>query len=347
VPWLSRANTAIVACRLRNPLELDVRKRSLCLAVAILTCTGAATAQPYPSHPVTLIVPFGAGGPVDTLARAISEAMRTSLGQAVIIENVTGASGTIGVGRAVRAAPDGYTVSIGNWPSHVVNGAIYSLPYDVLKDFEPVARLPSNPYVVVARKDLPASNLQELIAWLKANPDKATQGTAGPGSGQHVSGVYFQNITQTSFQFVPYRAGSSEIMRDLVAGHIDLTFDQAITALPHVRGGRVKAYAVTSNNRLAAAPEIPTVDEAGAPGVYISTWYGMWVPKGTPPEAVRKLTAAAMDALADPTVRERLAGLGQEIPPREQQTAQALAAHHKAEIDKWWPLIKAANIKAE
>jgi tripartite-type tricarboxylate transporter receptor subunit TctC len=324
-----------------------VRKRSLCLAVAILACAGAAMAQPYPSHPVTLIVPFGAGGPVDTLARAISEAMRTSLGQAVIIENVTGASGTIGVGRAVRAAPDGYTVSIGNWPSHVVNGAIYSLPYDVLKDFEPVARLPSNPYVVVARKDLPASNLQELIAWLKANPDKATQGTAGPGSGQHVSGVYFQNITQTSFQFVPYRAGSSEIMRDLVAGHIDLTFDQAITALPHVRGGRVKAYAVTSNNRLAAAPEIPTVDEAGAPGVYISTWYGMWVPKGTPPEAVRKLTAAAMDALADPTVRERLAGLGQEIPPREQQTAQALAAHHKAEIDKWWPLIKAANIKAE
>ena len=324
-----------------------MRKLSLCLAVAILTCAGAATAQPYPSHPVTLIVPFGAGGPVDTLARAISEAMRTSLGQAVIIENVTGASGTIGVGRAVRAAPDGYTVSIGNWPSHVVNGAIYSLPYDVLKDFEPVARLPSNPYVVVARKDLPASNLQELIAWLKANPDKATQGTAGPGSGQHVSGVYFQNITQTSFQFVPYRAGSSEIMRDLVAGHIDLTFDQAITALPHVRGGRVKAHAVTSNNRLAAAPEIPTVDEAGAPGVYISTWYGMWVPKGTPPEAVRKLTAAAMDALADPTVRERLAGLGQEIPPREQQTAQALAAHHKAEIDKWWPLIKAANIKAE
>jgi tripartite-type tricarboxylate transporter receptor subunit TctC len=237
--------------------------------------------QPYPSHPITLIVPFGAGGPVDTLARTLTDAMRTSLGQAVIIENVTGASGTIGVGRAVRAAPDGYTVSIGNWPSHVVNGAIYALPYDVLKDFEPVARLPSNPYVIVARKDLPASNLKELIAWLKANPDKATQGTAGPGSGQHVSGVYFQNVTGTRFQFVPYRAGSSEIMRDLLSGHIDLTFDQAITALPHVRGGRVKAYAVSSNNRLAAAPDIPTVDEAGAPGVYISTWYGMWVPKGT------------------------------------------------------------------
>ena len=324
-----------------------MRKQSVGLAIAALAWAGAAFAQPYPSHPVTLIVPFGAGGPVDTLARTLSDAMRTSLGQPVIIENVTGASGTIGVGRAVRAAPDGYTVSIGNWPSHVVNGAIYPLQYDVLKDFEPVARLPSNPYVIVARKDLPAGNLQELIAWLKANPDKATQGTAGPGSGQHVSGVYFQNVTGTRFQFVPYRAGSSEIMRDLVAGHIDLTFDQAITALPHVRGGRVKAYAVTSNTRLAAAPDIPTVDEAGAPGVYISTWYGMWVPKGTPPEAIRRLTAAAMDALADPTVRERLAGLGQEIPPREQQSAEALAAHHKAEIEKWWPLIKAANIKAE
>ena len=215
----------------------------------------------------------------------------------------------------------------------------------MLTDFEPVARLPSNPYVVVARKDLPAADLKELIAWLKANPAKATQGTAGPGSGQHVSGVYFQNVTGTSFQFVPYRAGSSEIMRDLVAGHIDLTFDQAITALPHVRAKNVKAYAVTSDKRLGAAPDIPTVDEAGAPGVYISTWYGLWVPKGTPPEAIQKLTTAAMDALADPDVRARLATLGQEIPPPEQQTAEALAAHHKAEIEKWWPLIKAANIK--
>jgi tripartite-type tricarboxylate transporter receptor subunit TctC len=313
----------------------------------ILGLVASANSQSYPSRPITLIVPFGAGGPVDTLARTLIEPMRVSLGQPVLIENVTGASGTIGVGRAVRAAPDGYTVSIGNWPSHVVNGAIYSLPYDLLKDFAPVARLPSNPYVIVARKDLPAKDLKELIAWLKANPDKATEGTAGPGAGQHVSGVYFQNVTGTRFQFVPYRAGSSDIMRDLVAGHIDLTFDQAITALPHVRNGAVKAYAVTSSTRLAAAPEIPTVDEAGAPGVYISTWYGLWVPKDTPQEVIRKLTAAAMDALADPAVRARLIGLGQEIPPREQQTAEALAAHHKAEIEKWWPLIKAANIKAE
>jgi tripartite-type tricarboxylate transporter receptor subunit TctC len=315
--------------------------------MGLLAFAGVAAAQPYPSRPVTLIVPFGAGGPVDTLARSLSEAMRVSLGQPLIVENVTGASGTIGVARAVRAAPDGYTVSIGNWPSHIVNGAIYALPYDILKDFEPVARLPSNPYVIVARKDLPATDLNALVAWLKANPDKAVQGTAGPGSGQHVSGVYFQSVTGTRFQFVPYRAGSSEIMRDLVAGHIDLTFDQAITALPHVRNGAVKAYAVTSSSRLAAAPDIPSVDEAGAPGVYISTWYGLWVPKGTPQEVIRKLTAAAMDALADPAVRARLAGLGQEIPPREQQTAEALAAHQKAEIEKWWPLIKGANIKAE
>jgi tripartite-type tricarboxylate transporter receptor subunit TctC len=324
-----------------------MKRVSLVVACALLASIDVAPAQTWPARPVTLIVPFGAGGPVDTLARALSEAMRASLGQPVLIENVTGASGTIGVGRAVRAAPDGYTVSIGNWPSHVVNGATYQLSYDVLTDFEPVARLPSNPYVVVARKDLPAADLKELVAWLKANSAKATQGTAGPGSGQHVSGVYFQNVTGTSFQFVPYRAGSSEIMRDLVAGHIDLTFDQAITALPHIRAKNVKAYAVTSDKRLQAAPDIPTVDEAGAPGVYISTWYGLWVPKGTPAEAIQKLTKAAMDALADANVRARLATLGQEIPPPEQQTAAALAAHHKAEIEKWWPLIKAANIKSE
>jgi tripartite-type tricarboxylate transporter receptor subunit TctC len=312
-----------------------------------MACAGTSAAQPYPSRPVTMIVPFGAGGPVDTVARNVTEAMRATLGQPVLIENVTGASGTLGTTRAVRAAPDGYTVIMGNWPTHVVNPATYSLPYDVLRDFEPVARLSSNPYVVIGRKDLPATNLKELIAWLKANPDKATEGTAGPGAGQHVGGVYFQNVTGTRFQFVPYRAGSSDILRDLVAGYIDITFDQAITALPHVRSGQVKAFAVTSSNRIAAAPEIPTVDEAGAPGVYISTWNGIWAPKGTPPDVLRKLTGAVMDALADPAVRNRLAGLGQEIPPRDQQPAEALAAYHKAEIEKWWPLIKAANIRAE
>jgi len=316
-------------------------------AFATLALTNAAAAQTYPSRPITIIVPYGAGGPVDVLARILSEPMRASLGQPVVIENVTGANGTLGVGRAVRAAPDGYTVSIGNWPSHITNGAIYNLSYDIQKDFEPVARLSANPYVVVARKDLPAKDLKELVAWLKANPDKASQGTAGVGSGQHVSGVYFQKTTGTKFQFVPYRSGSADIMRDIVAGHIDLTFDQAITALPHVRSGNVKAYAVTSDKRLDAAPDIPTVDEAGAPGIYISTWYGLWVPKGTPQDVIKKLNEAAMQALADPNVRARLISLGQQIPSPEQQSAAALAAWQKAEIEKWHPLIKEAGIKAE
>ena len=224
---------------------------------------------------------------------------------------------------------------------------MFALPYDLLRDFEPVALLSSNPYVVVARKGLPAKNLQDLIALLKANPQHLTLGTAGPGSGQHVSGIYFQKATGATLQFVPYRSGSSDIMKELVGGHIDLTFDQAISALPYVRGGEVQAYAVTAGARLAAAPDIPTIDEAGAPGVYISTWSGLWVPKGTPKDIIRKLTSAAMDALGDPAVRQRLEDLGQVIPPREQQTAEALGAYHKAEIEKWWPIIKSGNIKVE
>ena len=222
---------------------------------------------------------------------------------------------------------------------------MFALPYDLLRDFEPVALLSSNPYVVVARKGLPAKNLQDLIALLKS--ERLTLGTAGPGSGQHVSGIYFQKATGASLQFVPYRSGSSDIMKELIGAHIDLTFDQAISALPYVRGGEVQAYAVTAGARLAAAPDIPTIDEAGAPGVYISTWSGLWVPKGTPKDIIRKLTSAAMDALGDPAVRQRLEDLGQVIPPHEQQTAEALGAYHKAEIEKWWPIIKAAGIRAE
>jgi tripartite-type tricarboxylate transporter receptor subunit TctC len=317
------------------------------LAFASLSCTSASPAQNYPTRPVTLIVPYGAGGPLDTLTRIVTERMRVSLRQPIVIDNVTGASGVIGVGRAVRADPDGYTVSVGNWPTHVVNGATFALQYDLRHDLEPVALLSSNPYVVVARNGLPAKNLQELTALLKADPERLTLGTAGVGSGQHVSGVYFQSVTGTALRFVPYRAGSSDIMKDLVAGHIDLTFDQAISALPYVRNGQIKAYAVTANVRLAAAPDIPTVDEAGAPGVYISTWSGLWVPKGTPKNVIQALTNAAMDALADEAVRQRLEDLGQVIPPREQQTAEALGAYHKAEIDKWWPIIKSANINVE
>jgi tripartite-type tricarboxylate transporter receptor subunit TctC len=270
--------------------------------------------------------------------------MRVSLGQPIVIDNITGASGVIGVGRAARAEPDGYTVSVGNWPTHVVNGAIFTLQYDLLRDFGPAALLSSNPYLVVARNGLPAKNLPEPIDLLKANPEKLTLGTAEIGSGQHVSGIYFQSVTGTTLRFVPYRAGSSDIMKDLVGGHIDLTFDQAISALPYVRNGQIKAYAITANVRLPAAPDIPTVDEAGAPGVYISTWSGLWVPKGTPKSAIQTLTNAAMTALTDKDVRHRLEDLGQVIPSRERQTAEALGAYHKAEIEKWWPIIKSANI---
>jgi tripartite-type tricarboxylate transporter receptor subunit TctC len=323
-------------------------KRTLIAAGVLAATIAAAAAQPFPARPITMVVPFGAGGPTDALARIIAERMRGALGEPLLVENVTGASGTIGIARVARATPDGYTIVLGNWPSFVVASATYNnLSYDVVKDFEPIALLPNNPYIIVTKKGVPARDLKELIAYLKANPDKVSAGTGGNGAGQHVSGLYFQKITGTNFQFVPYRAGSSDIMRDLVAGHIDLTFDQAISALPYVRNDQVRAYAVTAKTRLASAPEIPTVDEAGAPGVYISTWFGLWAPKGTPPEAIAKISAAAMEAMADPAVAKRLADLGQEIPPPEQQTAAGLAALLKSELEKWTPIIKGAGIKTD
>lgn len=322
-------------------------RRLLAIACTFAVATAAA-ADTFPSRPVTMIVPFGAGGPTDALARIVAERMRGPLGQTVLVENVTGASGTIGVTRVARAAPDGYTMVLGNWPSFVVASVTYqNLSYDVTRDFEPIAQLPSNPYIVVSKNDLPAKTLTELVAYIKANPGKLSAGTGGAGSGQHVSGVYFQKVTGTEFTFVPYRAGSSDVMRDLTAGHIDLSFDQAISALPFVRNGQVRAYAITGKTRLASAPDIPTVDEAGAPGVYISTWFGLWAPKGTPADAVGKLGAAAMEALADPAVQKKLTDLGQEIPGADQQGAAALGAYLKAEMDKWRPIIKDANIKVE
>jgi tripartite-type tricarboxylate transporter receptor subunit TctC len=263
-----------------------------------------------------------------------------------VVENVPGANGNIGVGRVARAAPDGYTLIIGHWSTHVVNAAVYALPYDVLKDFEPVSLISTNDYVIVARQSFPATNLETLIAWLKANPDKASEGTAGPGSPQHVSGVFFQNATGTRFQFIPYK-GAAPAMQDLLAGHIDLIIDDPTNSLPHVRAGKIKAFAVTAPKRLASAPDIPTVDEAGLPGFYFSRWHGIWAPRGTPKDVVAKLDAAVASALADPNVRARLADLGQDIFPREQQTPAALAAYHRAETEKWWPVIKAAGIKSE
>src|SRR5499427_7681712 len=315
-------------------------------AALTIAASDHASAQTFPSRPVTIVVPFAAGGPIDTLARVLAERMRASLGQPVVVENVSGAAGSIGVGRVARAAPDGYTLVAGFWGTHVVNAATQPLVYDVLNDFEPILQMSSNVQVVVGRKTMPANDLKGLIAWLKANPDTAAAGTAGGGSPQHVDGVFFQNATGTRFRFVPYRGGAPA-MQDLVAGQIDLIFADQTTSLPQARSGSIKAFAVTGKRRLAAAPDIPTVDEAGLPGFYCSVWNALFAPKGTPRDIVARLNAAAVEALAEPGVRQRLADLGQQIVPREEQTPEALAAFHKAEIEKWLPIIKAAGIRAE
>jgi tripartite-type tricarboxylate transporter receptor subunit TctC len=311
---------------------------------ATLAIAGNAAAQIYPSRPVTMVVPFAAGGPTDTLARILAERMRLSLNQPVVIENTAGAAGTVGVGRVARAAPDGYTLSLGNSGTHVLNGATHALPYDLLNDFQPVALLADNHSLIVSKNAMPANDLKELIAWTKMNT--ASAGTSGTGAVTHIAGILFEKLTGAHVQFVPYR-GAGPALQDLVSGQIDLMFDQASNSLPHLRAGRIKAYAVMAPNRLSSAPDIPTVDEAGLPGFYMSVWHALWVPRGAPKEVVARLNAAVVDALADPTVRKRLADLGQEIPERKRQTPEALSAHHKAEIGKWWPIIKSAGIKAE
>jgi tripartite-type tricarboxylate transporter receptor subunit TctC len=319
--------------------------RSL-IFVSILGCAFAASAQVYPSRPITAVVGYPAGGPTDTLARILTEPMKAFLGQPVIIENVTGAAGSIGAGRVARAVPDGYTIIVGDVSTHVFNGAIYPLSYDLVKDFQPVSLLPSSPSLILSRNSLPVKNLAELITWLKVNQNKAVIGTAGVGSPGHVSSVRLQLAIGTNAQLVPYR-GAAPMMQALVAGEVDVGFNQVSNALPLVRAGKVRAYAVTTKTRSAAAPEIPTVDEAGLADFYASTWRGIWAPRGTPREVIVKLNAAVLHALSDEALRKRLTELGEDIPLRNQQTPEALGAFQNAEIEKWWPIIKAAGIKPE
>src|SRR5437867_8097734 len=330
----------------RAVLEGVMRRTVLAALIALMSFAGNALADNFPSHPITIVVPFSAGGPSDAMTRILAERMKTTLGETLLVENVTGAGGSIGVGRAVRSPPDGYTISFGHLGTHVANGAIYKLGYDLVTDLEPVVLLPSNPMIIVSKNAVPAHSLQELLAWLKARPAPATAGTAGAGSGTHIAGLYFENITGIKLQYVPYR-GTGPAMNDLVAGQIDLIVDQTSNSLPQVRAGNIRAYAITDSKRVESASDVPTVDEAGLPGFHMTLWSGLWVPKDTPKDVVAKLNAAAVDALADPAVRKQLENLGLQMPPKDQLTPDALGAWQKAEIAKWWPMIKAANVKVD
>jgi tripartite-type tricarboxylate transporter receptor subunit TctC len=308
--------------------------------------TGVVAAQDYPTRPITMIVPFPAGGATDTLARYLGENMRGILGQSVIIENIGGAAGSIGVGRAVRSPADGYTLSIGTSTTHMLTGGLYSLSYDLLKDLEPIILIGSEPLLIVGKKDLPPDDLKGLIAWLKANPDKASVGIAGVGATGQLAGISFQKLTGTKFQFVPYR-GNGPAMQDLLAGQIDFMMEPASNFRSLVASGNLKPFAITGRARLPSSPNIPTADEAGLPGFFASLWYGLWVPKGTPKDVIAKLNATMTQMLAHPQVRDRFAELGIQITPLDQQSPEALHTFQKAEMERWWPIIKASGLKGE
>jgi tripartite-type tricarboxylate transporter receptor subunit TctC len=316
-------------------------------AAALPAVSRVAMAQAYPNRPITMIVPFAPGGISDVMGRMMAEPMRAVLGQPIVIENVSGAGGTIGVGRAVRSAADGYTLSIGTIGSHVLSGALYTLSWDLLRDLQPIAPLVNEPLMIVGRKDLPAQDLLEFIAWLKANPNRASQGHAGIGATGHVTGLSFQRETGTSFQSVPYRGGGPAL-QDLLAGHIDFEIEPVSNFLEQVHAGNLKALAITGKARLsAAAPNIPTVDDAGLPGFHRSAWVGLWMPKGAATDVVAKLGAAVQTVMANQNLRARIAALGQETFPPHLQTPDGLATFQKAEMERWWPIIKAAGIRAE
>jgi len=320
-----------------------MRRAALAAFIALIP-NGNALAEKFPSHPITIIVPFSAGGPSDAMMRIMAERMKVTLGEPLLIENVTGAGGSLGVGRTVRSPPDGYTVGFGHLGTNVANGVIYKLGYDLVTDLEPVVLLPSNPMIIVSKNAVPAKSLGELLAWLKARPTPATAGTAGAGSGSHIGALYFESVTGIKLQYVPYR-GTAPAMTDLVAGQIDLIVDQTSNSISQVRAGAIRAYAVTDTKRVESVPDIPTTDEAGLAGFHMTLWSGLWVPKNTPKDIVAKLNAAAVDALNDPAVRKQLENLGLQMPPRDRLSPEALGTWQKAEIAKWWPMLKAANVK--
>ena len=321
-----------------------MRKLVAVLALAVLAVN--AQAQTYPSRPITMVVALPAGGAVDALARIMAEHMRATLGQPIVVENMGGAGGTLSIARVVRAEPDGYTIGMGTLGQYVVSGAVYTLPFDMLADLRPVALLPSVPYWLIGRKGLPPNTLQELVAYLKANPDKLSATSVGTASIARFCGMGFQQKTDTRFQFVPYRGGAPAL-QDVVAGQIDLSCDLAANSLSQLKSGNVKAYAVMAKTRWSAAPEVPTADEAGVAGLYYSTWHGFWAPKNTPDAIVQKLNDAAQAAMTDPATRARIADLGMDLPPPEMKTPAAFAAFHKAEVEKWYPIVKAAGVKPE
>jgi tripartite-type tricarboxylate transporter receptor subunit TctC len=323
-------------------------RKALTIATILLglVWSGIAAAQPYPSRPITVIVPFAAGGATDGLARYLAEQMRPILGQAFVIENVAGAAGTLGVGRAVRSPADGYTLSIGTSTTHMLTGGLYALPFDLLRDLEPVILIGSEPLLIVGKKAFPADDLKGMIAWLKANPDKASVGIAGVGATGHLTGISFQKETGTNFQFVPYR-GNGPAMQDLVSGQIDFMIEPSSNFRSLLAAGSVKPLAVTGKARLKSSPDIPTADEAGLPGFVTTLWYGLWMPKDTPKEIIAKLNAAMMQVLADPSVQKRFGELGIEIAPPAQQSPEALRSYQKQEAERWWPIIKASGIKVE
>ena len=320
-------------------------KAMIAIALGAVGLVATANAQTFPSHPVTLLVPLAPGGSTDTIARIIAEGMRPFLGQPVIVENSPGAGGTTGVIRAARSAPDGYTVQIGQWGTNVASGAVYDLPIDLLKDLDPVALICTQPSMIVGRKTLPADNLKELVAWIKANPGKVTVGNAGIGSPGHVGGVFFQNTIGAQMQFIPYRS-AGPASQDMIAGNIDMMMDTAATSGGYVRSGLLKAFAMASNKRSPVMPDVPTTDEAGLPGFYFYFWHALWVPKGTPKDVIARLNDALVQARNDPATRKRLAEAGQEFFPDDMNSPAALAKFQKEEIDKWWPVIKAAGVKA-